>query len=261
MRDLSFAAFFGFVAIWLLLYVNEQGTETASPSGVAVYAAALLCPSACFWLFAWAGGRLPGNGKGDRLLLFTCATATVVAVCSRILLTLLSQPPAQRPRPIVFSGLTAAYACSFALIVAALIRLPGVKQRILQGNLLGWLAVGGALGGFLGFWAAKLLAGKQAFSLGAFTSLVLVSGFLVALLLASLCLLSMSRTQTMLGVAALASLALLLVFSRFELFFSIWLEGTFFWPFVILCCLCVEAVAFRILLSNFFSRVVGVGGV
>lgn len=258
MRSLILATGVGLVATWLLLYVNEVRTGTASLFGEVVYVAALLCPSACFWFFVWAGGRLSGQGKSVRLVFLSWTGVTLVAIWSGIALALLSRPPAQRMAPMLFSVLTAIYACSFALAVATLIRFPSVKQHILRGNLLGRLALGAALGGLLGFWVAKLLAGEGASSLGVFSSLLLDTWFLVALLLAFLCLLSMSITQCMLGVAALFSLALLVVFSQFGVFFSIWLVGVLFWPFVILCTLAVEAVAFRVVLPKLFSRVVGV---
>ncbi len=260
MRSLILATVVGLVATWLLLYINEVKTETASLSGEVVYAAALLCPSACFWLFAWAGGRLSGHGTSYRLVFISWTGVTLVAICSGAALTLLSRPPAQRMVPMSFSGLTAVYACSIALAIATLIRFPRVKQHMLHGNLLGRLALGGALGGLLGFWVAKLVAGKlNLTSLGEFSSLLLDAWCLVAMLLAFLCLLSVSRAQRVLGVAALVGVVLLFVFSRFEVFFSIWLEGTLFWPFVVLSTLAAEAVAFRLVLSKLlFSQAAGV---
>lgn len=258
MRSLILASGAGIAATWLLLYVNELRTGTVSLSGAVVYFVALLCPSACFWIFLWAGGKFSGQGKSDGLLFLSWTVVALVAICSGIALTLLSRPPGQRSVPLLFSGLTAIYACSVALAVATFIRFPSVKQQILHGNLLGRLAVGGALGGVLGFWLAKVLAGKAASTLGGVSSLLLDAWCLVAMLLSFLCLLSVNRVQRILGVAAIFSLALLFVFSRFEVFFSIWLVGSLFWPFVVLCTLAAEAVAFRALLSRFFSRVVGV---
>ncbi len=258
MRSLILATGAGLVATWLLLYVNELRTGTTSLSGTVVYFVALLCPSVCFWIFLWAGGKFSGQGKSDGLVFLGWAAVALVAICSGMALTVLSRPPAQRTVPMLFSGLTAVYACSLALAVAALIRFPRVKQHILHGNLLGRLALGGALGGLVGFWIVKVLAGKMAFTLGWISSLLLDVWCLVAMLLVFLCLLSVSRVQRILGVTALVGLVLLFVFSRFEVFFSIWLEAVLFWPFVILCALVAEAIAFRGVLAKFFSQVVGV---
>lgn len=258
MRSLILATGVGLVATWLLLYVNEIRTGTASFAGAVVYVLALLCPSACFWIFVGAGSRLSGKGKSDRWILFRSVGLTLVVICSGIALMLLSRGPAQRTLPMMSSGLTALYACSLVLAVATLTRFPSVKQRMLYGNWLGWLAIGAALGGLLWFQAAKLLAGESALALGGISSLLLDAWCLVAMLLAFLCLLSTSLAQRILGVAALVGLVLLFVFSRFEVFFSIWLESVLFWPFVILCTLVAEAIAFRVVLAKFFSQVVGV---
>lgn len=258
MRSLILATGVGLVGTWVLLYVNESRTGTASFAGAVLYVLALLGPSACFWIFAGASSRLSGQGKSERWILLRSVGITLVVICSGSALMLLSRRPAQRAAPIMSSGLTALYACSLVLAVATLIRVPIVKQRMLLGNWLGWLALGAASGGLLWFQAAKLLAGESTPALGEISSLLLDGWCLVAMLLAFLCLLSVSRTQLVLGVATLIGVALLFGFSRFEVFFSIWLEGPLFWPFVVLCTLAAEAIAFRAVLSKSLSRVVGV---
>ena len=256
MRSLMLAAAVGLVATWLLLYQNELGLGMASLSGGVVYAATLFCPSVSFWLFVLAGGRLSSRARVESLITPIWATAVLFAIGSGTALVLMFRPPAQHMSPLLFSGITATYACSIAITFAVTTRLPMVKQNILQGNLLGWMAMGGAIAGLMGFWGAKLLAGKLASSLGVFSSLLLVIWAIVPLLLAFLSLLSVSSTQRMLGAGALIGLVLLVVFSRFEVFFSIWSEGAIFWPFVILSTLAAEAVVFRTVLRRFFSKVI-----
>ena len=255
MRSLSLVSGVGLLVIWLLLYVNELKTVPSLTGGI-VYVAALLCPSVCFWIFAGANSRLSGQGKSERWILLRSLGVTLIVICSGVALMLLWRRPAQRTVPMLSSGLTALYACSLVLAVATLIRFPGMKRRMLHGNSLGWLALGVALGGLLAFQVAKLLAGESASGFGKTSSLLLDVWCLVAMLLAFLCLLSVSRAQCVLGVAALVGLMLLFIFSRFEVFFSIWLVGVLFWPFVILCTLVAETIAFRLVLPRLFSQIV-----
>lgn len=255
MRKLILAVCLGVAVTWLLLFANEVTNTTGSLLGEVVYIMALLCPSGCFWLFAWASKRLPGQSSSDHSVPVAFTTVALVAASCGIAYVALPRPSAERTAPALSSAVTAAYACSLALVVAILIRLPGVKRQILQGNLLGRLALGVALGGLIGFLVAKFLAWQLVSRLGVFSSLVLDSWCLVALLLAFLCLLSAVRAQRFLGVISLVAVLFLFVFSHFEVFFSIWLVGFLFWPFVVLCALITEAAAFRKLLPRLLVQV------
>ncbi len=242
----------GFVA-WVLLYANEVAQKGALLTPV-LYISMLIFPSIGLWFLVWAHAKW-ARGSNEASLAGGLLISSAAAVVGGAGLTILEEPSLQYSRPALSALIAATYVSGLVLFIAALIWHPRTRQWIFDGNLLGRLALGTAASLLIVFGIAKFFTES---TLSARSSLFLDALCLTTLLLSFLCLLSVKRAQRMLGLAALIGLGLLIVFSRFELFFSIWLEGVLFWPFVILCTLAAEVVAFRVVLAKFFSQVVGV---
>jgi hypothetical protein len=234
------------VATWLLLYVNAIETVPGTLWGHVAYFSLLILPSSTFWFLLWVHEKVPG-GSASSLVAIGCLVFSVAAVGIGFGLMLLEPTSMQYARPLLSSFVSTTYVDGLVLFVAALIWIPLTKHWILHRNLSGTLAFGASITALLVFWIAN----------SARTSTVSWSGslfvdicFLGLLLLTFLSLLNSDRFQFALGLAALVSLGVILL--RFGVFFSLWLTGSFFWAFVILCSLIVEAVLFRVIWRKLF---------
>jgi hypothetical protein len=149
----------------------------------------------------------------------------------------------------------ATYASGLVLGLATFVRWPTVRRYILGNRLLGFLAVGAAASFALGAWAATSLF-RNKITLGLAGSVALDLFYLLTVLLIILALLNESRVQAGAAIIALGVHALNLV-GPTEVFFPLWLTGIFFWPFVILSSLALEATLLRTFLKP--SAVLGSG--
>jgi len=248
------------LTIWLLLYINEVGTKAPSIWGPIIYFAVLLCPSFGVWVLIWAFKQWAvQRSVGPFSAIYSMvASAATIGVGS---ILMISEKPSLGTVKPGFSALIAAiFVYGLVFFLVALICFPSTKQHVLYNNLLGQLAVGSTIA----FWGVDVLVyfGKRfgwehTVTLGVPASLFLDSWFLVTILIAFLCLLNVSRAQFVLGIVAFLGLASLVLFSRVGIFFSVWLVGPLFWPFVILSTLAAEAIVFRIILSKPFAQIVG----
>ena len=245
MRDLILSSGLSVLSLWLLLYVNEIRAGEISLWGKFVYVLILFWPSVCFWLFIWTATKWTPD-EYRRRGIYALVAACAIGLSAGIALIALPR----NAKPVLFSGITAMYVDSLVLALAMLTRLPKVKDLIMHGNILGGVAVGGAGSALVGFLLARSALSSRVSALGGGISLALDVWSLVTIFCAFLCLLSSGRSQVLMGIAALLGVALLVVLSHFEVFFSIWLEGTLFWPFVLLATLAVEALLLRLLLPH-----------
>jgi hypothetical protein len=252
MRSLAFATGLSAVAIWVLLYANEVRSGPPSLWGEVLYVSALLCPSACFWYVLRSSASL--IEEGGRRFLLSCFSFSVLALCVGALILTFTKPSLRETSPALFSASVAAYACGLIGILATLIGLPGPRKYIVHNHLLGLSALAVVAGTALVLWITRLVSTGNEVVLGPWRSLLVDCGCLAALLLAFLSLLNESRSQIAMGLIAVVGLVLLVMYTRFEVFFSILMEGTLFWPFVILCSLIAEVTLFRAVLGSVFRR-------
>jgi len=132
------------------------------------------------------------------------------------------------------------------LALVAVATAPSTRQYIHHGRWLGPLALGGAALATVGVSVANFLLRGRAAALGALGSLLIDIYYLFIMVLGFLCLWNFSRVQILMGATALAGLVLLPILSRLDVFISIWLNSTLFWPFVILGTLVFEAAVLRV---------------
>ena len=229
------------LAVWLLLFLSEAIDQPGSLAAAVLYVLSLLCPSLCFWFLIWITRSLAPtrewlvgiHGWMIAAAVLICASAVVPAA-------------AQNAGPGLASVSPATYASGLVLGLASLVRWPRVKHYILENRLLGFLAVGAAASFTLGSWAATSLFGNE-ITLGVAGSLALVLFYLLTVLLIILALLNERRVQAGAAIVALGVHALNLV-GPTDVFFPLWLTGTFFWPLVILSSLALEVALLRIFL-------------
>jgi len=231
------------LTMWLMLYLNDADLRLSSPWAGVLWVVTLLCPSACFWLL-WMGSRFREETEVRQVML-SWGVIAVASISVNVVIALLPRALLQDIGPMIGSAFTASYVSGLVLGLAFLVQWPQMRNYVRENRLLGPLALVAAASLAAGVWAATSLF-KVSTIIGLFGSSLLDMFCLMTILVAFLSLLNVTHFQAVLGVAALVGMALTFL-SPIGVFFSIWLNGVMFWPFVILCSLALQAILVRLL--------------
>jgi len=222
------------VVLWCLLYLG--GESAPSPWSPVLWVVAVLGPSGYFWFLVRKGRSSPGRSD-HRIVAFGWMFVAAVALP----LSFALGPSRQDTNPMWAAVSGAIYAMSLTFALGASVHR--IRAYILENRLLGPLTFGVSASTAVVMWCVGSFL-KTGRTVGVFGSIALDAFCLTVLLLAFLSLLNVSRLQVALGIGSLVALAFIFV-SPVTVFFSLWLNGMVFWPFVILASLAVEAMLFR----------------
>jgi len=229
--------------VWAALYVNER-IPIGRPWTSIVYACTLLSPSIGFWLIArycrlHSCGARTNRRSAIHLVLLLSAVGIALGFGGMMMI----HPANRSANPALISLLNAAYVSGLVMALATMICSRVSREYILHNRILGRLAV--MLTG--GLWSLDVLSrfGDPNIARRVGESIVGDIWFLATLLAGFLCVLNVRRSQTLLGVATLLGASTFMITSRVEVFLSMWSNGAWFWPLVILIALSVEAIILR----------------